>query len=106
VSSPTFIKAQFGVKMQRAAGSIRPAAPNARPATRSRESRPRRTSRTTSSRGDPSEPPLITRPLSREIRELLRREIDRRVRAGLADPVRDKAVFRAVQAWGSAGVVA
>jgi hypothetical protein len=65
----------------------------------------RRVARTTSSRGDPPRP-RSARSLTRAERDLLKQEIDRRVRQSLAgEQVADKAVYRAVAAWGEAGVV-
>ena len=82
------------------------AAPVAEKQTRPRERRARRTARATGSRGDPEPEPPLARPLSRVERHLLKIEVDRRVREGLEEQrVRDKALFRAVAAWGEAGVV-
>ena len=57
---------------------------------------------------DDSESDHVARPqLSRAEHDYLRVEVDRRVRLGIAArEVEDKALFRAVEAWGEAEVVA
>lgn len=91
----------------------RPEKPQAPPPRRgtTRMRRSRRAASGASRRGPPSsdppksEPPL-PRPLTRAERRLLKFEVDRAVREGLeAQAVRDRALFRAVEAWSEAEVV-
>jgi hypothetical protein len=86
----------------------KPNVPTAQPNS-ARESRPRRRrAKAASRRGPPSDDPDLPprSPLTRAERALLKAEIDRLVRRGLEDQkVADRALFRAVAAWGSAEVV-
>jgi hypothetical protein len=80
------------------------------------ENRPRRRRAALASgasrRGPPAEDPELAPPPSRPPltgaeRDYLRAEVDRLVRQGIADQqVTDRAIFRALEAWGEAGVVA
>jgi hypothetical protein len=89
--------------------------PIAQPNT-ARESRPRRrraaVANGASRRGPPADdadldPPQSRPSLTRAERVYLKAEVDRLARQGIADQqVVDRALFRAVEAWGSAEVVA
>jgi hypothetical protein len=81
------------------------------PTARGRAAPKRRAASSAASRrGPPSDDPDLDpprSPLSPHEREWLKGEVDRRVRQGIADQrIEDRALFRAVQAWGSAEVVA
>jgi hypothetical protein len=80
----------------------------------SRMRRTRRVARTCGSRGDPHQDDddsetdhrVVRPPLTRAERVYLKAEVDRMVRQGIAgQQVVDRALFRAVEAWGSAEVV-
>jgi hypothetical protein len=109
---------QFQRQSVLATRSRRLQAPACRPARQQGTSRERRTTRRVAGaarsrdrprKSDDDEPADdVTRPpLTRAERDYLRVEVDRLVRQGLADQqVADKALFRSIEAWGEAGVVA
>jgi hypothetical protein len=87
------------------------AKPKAQTSARESRGRGRRAaSKAASRRGPPSDddplPAPARSPLTRAERDFLRAEVDRLVRAGIADQrVLDKALFKARALWGEAGVL-